>query len=48
MTKILGMFFFCDGWGSLIAYMDSNERFVKNHLVRIVRMIFGLYLIIWG
>jgi len=46
--KVMGMYVLCDGWGSLIAYVKTDETWWRNHSVRIARMIVGLLLIICG
>ena len=49
MVKLLGMWFFCDAIFSLVLYIGKpEEKWLKNHLVRLFRLLAGIGLMIWG
>ena len=46
---LTGMWLFCDAWFSLALYIGKeDEKFLRNHLIRLVRLVLGLYLIIYS
>ena len=49
LIGLLGMWFFTDAIFSLCLYMGKpDEKWLRNHLVRIIRLIGGIGLIIIG
>ena len=49
VIKLLGMWFFCDAIFSLSLYIGKqDEKWLKNHLVRLIRLVASILLMIWG
>ena len=49
IIKLLGMWFFCDAWFSLALYVGRPEqKWLKDHSIRIIRLVAGICLILWG
>jgi len=47
--KLMGMWCLTDGWFSLSLYLkDPNQKWYKDHYIRVIRMIVGIALIVWG
>jgi hypothetical protein len=47
--KLCGMWFLTDGWISLSLYIrDKKQCWHRDHYIRVIRMILGLLLIIFG
>ncbi len=52
MTKLLticGTWLICDGWFSLSLYIRNKEQsWYKDHYIRVIRILVGIALIVWG
>ena len=49
LVKLTGMWFFCDAIFSLCLYVGKpEERWLKNHAVRLIRLVMGIALMILG
>lgn len=46
---LAGMWLFTDGWFSLATYIGRPEqRWLKDHSIRIIRMLLGVFLMVAG
>ena len=49
VVKLVGMWFLCDAIFSLALYIGNpNEKWLRNHLVRLIRLVAGTLLILVG
>ena len=49
IVGLIGIWLLCDGWFSLNLYVGKpKQSWLKDHSIRIIRMVIGIYLVAIG